>query len=85
MLCRGYIQKYQGTNGYPLVITWLAVHSTASGVAGFPNCNPDGLLGPVCKTLANMGGDVAYAARLPSFLYNLDCVCEHVVCGVYHR
>jgi len=54
-LCRGYIQKYND----PPVITFISVHGTVSGVAGFPHCNPAGLLGPVCKTLANLGGDVA--------------------------
>ena len=72
MLCRGYIQKYQGINGYPLVVTWLAVHSTASGVAGFPHCNPAGLLGPVCKTLANMGGEVAYTQVSQELLFQID-------------
>eukprot|EP00040_Diaphanoeca_grandis_P002992 m.23347 g.23347 ORF g.23347 m.23347 type:complete len:295 (+) comp14185_c0_seq1:278-1162(+) len=55
MLCRGYIQKYND----PPVISWLSVHGTAMGVAGFPNCNPDGPLGRVCKTVANMTGGTA--------------------------
>ena len=40
-LCRGYIQRYNN----PPVANFLSVHGTVSGVAGFPNCNPDGLLG----------------------------------------
>jgi len=59
MLCRGYIQKYND----PPVVSWLSVHGTAMGVAGFPNCNPDGPLGPVCKTVANMTGDAALLAQ----------------------
>jgi palmitoyl-protein thioesterase len=42
-LCRGYIHKYND----PPVANFLSVHGTVSGVAGFPNCNPAGLLGPV--------------------------------------
>ena len=45
---RGYVQKYNGVGAYPAVRNWLSVHGTVSGVAGFPNCDPDGLLGPVC-------------------------------------
>lgn len=71
-LCRGYIQKYNGVNGYPPVISWLAVHSTAAGVAGFPHCNPAGLLGPVCKTLANLGGEVAYTKVGQDALFQID-------------
>jgi len=49
---RGYIQKYND----PPVHTFLSVHGTVNGVAGFPNCDPDGLLGPVCKILAEALG-----------------------------
>ena len=48
MTSRGYVQKYNGVGAYPAVRNWLSVHGTVSGVAGFPNCDPDGLLGPVC-------------------------------------
>ena len=51
-LCRGYIQKYND----PPVRNFLSVHGTVSGVAGFPDCNPAGLLGPVCKTLSDWWG-----------------------------
>jgi palmitoyl-protein thioesterase len=54
-LCRGYIQKYND----PPVANFLSVHGTVSGVAGFPNCDPQGLLGPVCKQLADLCGDLA--------------------------
>merc|ERR1711907_727226 len=46
---RGYIQKYKGVDGPPVVSTFLSVHGTVVGVAGFPHCNPSGLLGPVCR------------------------------------
>ena len=39
-----YIQRYND----PPVVTWLSVHGTVSGVAGFPNCNPDGALHGPC-------------------------------------
>jgi len=42
MLCRGYIHKYND----PPVSTWLSVHGTVMGVAGFPHCDPDGLQAP---------------------------------------
>jgi len=67
-LCRGYIQKYND----PPVITFISVHGTVSGVAGFPHCNPAGLLGPVCKTLANLGGDVAYTTLGQGLLFQID-------------
>ena len=57
-LCRGYIQKYND----PPVRNFLSVHGTVSGVAGFPDCNPAGLLGPVCKTLERLVGDMAYTS-----------------------
>lgn len=67
-LCRGYIQKYND----PPVITFLSVHGTVSGVAGFPNCNPDGLLGPVCKQLSHLCGDVSYTAVTQGALFQID-------------
>ena len=48
-IIRGYIHKYNN----PPVKTFLSVHGTVMGVAGFPNCNPDGLLAPVCRRLDN--------------------------------
>eukprot|EP01060_Flectonema_neradi_P020053 TRINITY_DN2757_c0_g1_i1.p1 TRINITY_DN2757_c0_g1~~TRINITY_DN2757_c0_g1_i1.p1 ORF type:complete len:311 (+),score=91.19 TRINITY_DN2757_c0_g1_i1:62-994(+) len=55
-IIRGYIHKYND----PPVKTFLSVHGTVMGVAGFPNCNPDGLLAPVCRRLDNDLGDEAY-------------------------
>jgi len=66
-LCRGYIQRYND----PPVITFLSVHGTVSGVAGFPNCAPSGLLGPVCRTLAHLTGDLAYGG-LQNDIFQVD-------------
>jgi len=65
---RGYIHKYND----PPVKTWLSVHGTVMGVAGFPNCNPDGLLGPVCKLLAEFLGELAYAEFVQNMLFQAD-------------
>merc|ERR1712194_587781 len=67
-LCRGYIQKYND----PPVINFLSVHGTVSGVAGFPHCNPKGLLGPVCKELAALTGDLAYGQTQQDHLFQAD-------------
>jgi len=67
-LCRGYIQFYND----PPVINFLSVHGTVSGVAGFPNCNPTGLLGPVCKLLAELTGDLAYGEAMQNDLFQAD-------------
>lgn len=67
-LCRGYIQKYND----PPVATFLSVHGTVSGVAGFPNCNPRGLLGPVCRLLAGLLGDAAYGKLQQGVLFQAD-------------
>jgi len=67
-LCRGYIQKYND----PPVRNFLSVHGTVSGVAGFPDCNPAGLLGPVCREIARLVGDLAYTSLTQSLLFQLD-------------
>jgi palmitoyl-protein thioesterase len=67
-LCRGYIHKYNN----PPVRNVLSVHGTVSGVAGFPNCNPAGLLGPVCKPLARLCGDLAYTELTQGLLFQAD-------------
>ena len=66
-LCRGYIQKYND----PPVRNFLSVHGTVSGVAGFPDCNPAGLLGPVCREIARFVGDLAYTSLTQSLLFQL--------------
>jgi palmitoyl-protein thioesterase len=67
-LCRGYIQKYND----PPVSNFLSVHGTVSGVAGFPKCNPAGLLGPVCDQISKLVGDLAYTPLTQSLLFQLD-------------
>jgi len=67
-LCRGYIHRYNE----PPVINFLSVHGTVSGVAGFPHCNPTGLLGPVCRTLTNLGGGVAYSPTFQNLFFQID-------------
>ena len=67
-LCRGYIQKYNE----PPVKTFLSVHGTVSGVAGFPNCNPAGPLGPICKQISHLCGDLAYSALAQGLLFQVD-------------
>ena len=67
-LCRGYIHKYND----PPVANFLSVHGTVSGVAGFPKCNPEGLLGPVCKQLADLCGDLAYNEVTQNILFQVD-------------
>jgi len=71
-LCRGYIHKYNGVGGYPLVHNFLSVHGTVSGVAGFPNCDPDGLLGLVCRPLAKLCGDLSYTSFTQGLLFQVD-------------
>jgi palmitoyl-protein thioesterase len=67
-VCRGYIQKYNK----PPVVNFLSVHGTVSGVAGFPNCNPAGLLGPVCDQISDLIGDEAYTNSSQEALFQLD-------------
>ena len=64
-LCRGYIHKYNN----PPVANFLSVHGTVSGVAGFPNCNPSGLLGPVC---AGFQGKLAGSPTPENIKYEED-------------
>eukprot|EP01064_Diplonema_japonicum_P033581 TRINITY_DN6658_c0_g1_i1.p1 TRINITY_DN6658_c0_g1~~TRINITY_DN6658_c0_g1_i1.p1 ORF type:complete len:328 (+),score=133.34 TRINITY_DN6658_c0_g1_i1:51-986(+) len=65
---RGYIQKYND----PPVKTWLSVHGTVMGVAGFPNCNPAGLLAPVCDQLDEKLGDEAYYIETQEALFQAN-------------
>ena len=71
-LCRGYVKKYNGRAGHPSVVNVLSVHGTISGVAGFPNCDPEGLLAPVCKQLAKLCGDLAYTKLTQDLLFQID-------------
>lgn len=67
-VCRGYIHKYND----PPVKNFLSVHGTVSGVAGFPNCDPDGDMGAVCKEVALLCGDLAYTQTSQNTLFQLD-------------
>jgi len=64
-LCRGYIHKYND----PPVATFISVHGTVAGVAAFPHCRPDGLLGPVCKPLVDVLGVLAYTPLSQKLLF----------------
>merc|ERR1712072_1240530 len=67
---RGYIQKYNGVDGHPTVSTFLSVHGTVVGVAGFPHCNPSGLLGPVCRFIDHyLVGTGAYLKTVQNHLF----------------
>jgi len=72
LLCRGYIQRYNGVDGFPPVQNFLSVHGPMPGVAGFPHCDPDGLLGPVCKQISHLCGDLAYTSLTQSILFQAD-------------
>lgn len=66
---RGYIQKYND----PPVSTWLSVHGTVVGVASFPHCNTQGLLGPVCGLLDHwLVGPLAYTQKVQNWLFQAD-------------
>eukprot|EP01059_Diplonema_ambulator_P027496 TRINITY_DN456_c0_g3_i1.p3 TRINITY_DN456_c0_g3~~TRINITY_DN456_c0_g3_i1.p3 ORF type:complete len:313 (+),score=154.14 TRINITY_DN456_c0_g3_i1:88-1026(+) len=65
---RGYIQKHND----PPVKTWLSIHGTVMGVAGFPNCNPSGLLAPVCDVLDEKLGDEAYYPETQDMLFQAN-------------
>merc|ERR1712048_1513057 len=67
-VCRGYIQKYND----PPVKTFLSVHGTVMGVQGFPQCNPKGILGVVCKPLAGLLGDLAFNSLVQGVLFQAD-------------
>jgi len=65
-LIRGYIQKYND----PPVNTFISVHGTVMGVAGFPQCNPGS--GGICKGLAGLLGDLAYNSFVQGILFQAD-------------
>eukprot|EP00659_Diplonema_papillatum_P022425 gene22425-34346_t len=65
---RGYIHKYND----PPVKTFLSVHGTVMGVAGFPNCNPNGILAPVCDKLDESLGEKAYYFETQDALFQAN-------------
>ena len=80
-LIRGYIQKYND----PPVSTFLSVHGTVMGVAGFPHCNPkhvvaevaqkdkvskeEGILAPFCDMVDELLGLAAYFKTTQDILF----------------
>jgi len=71
-LCRGYIQKYNGAAGYPLASTHISVHGPVVGVASLPSCEIDGSHGPLCQTVSQLLGKVAYRPGIQSHLFQAD-------------
>jgi palmitoyl-protein thioesterase len=68
-LIRGYIQKYNN----PPVNAFISVHGTVMGVAAFPSCFSQGKpLGLICKTLAEVLGDLAYNSVVQSILFQAN-------------
>jgi palmitoyl-protein thioesterase len=68
-LCRGYIQKYND----PPVNSFMSVHGTVMGVSAFPSCfRQEKPLGLICKALADVLGDAAYAKLIQDILFQAD-------------
>jgi palmitoyl-protein thioesterase len=68
-LCRGYIQKYND----PPVNSFMSVHGTVMGVSAFPSCfKQEKPLGLICKALAEVLGDAAYAKLIQDILFQAD-------------
>jgi palmitoyl-protein thioesterase len=67
--CRGYIQKYND----PPVHTFISVHGTVMGVQAFPGCFSQGKpLGLICRTFAEVLGDLAYNPLVQNVLYQAN-------------
>lgn len=62
---RGYIHRYNN----PPVRNYLSIHGTVMGVAGFPNCNPSGIIPGICDTIAKLCGDLAYTPIVQKHLF----------------
>lgn len=67
-LIRGYIHKYNN----PPVKNFLSVHGTVMGVGGVPQCNPSGILSPICATLAKLCGTFGYTKLVQNHLFQAD-------------
>lgn len=65
---RGYIQRYNN----PPVRNYLSVHGTVMGVAGFPNCNPSGIIKGICDTIAEACGALAYTDVVQNHLFQAN-------------
>jgi palmitoyl-protein thioesterase len=65
-LIRGYIHKYND----PPVLSWLSVHGTGMGVAGFPNCPANGtVLSGICDLFDEVLGEAAYLPASQNILF----------------
>lgn len=62
---RGYLERYNN----PPIQNILHVHGTVMGVSGFPNCNPAGILSPVCDALDEVLGSLAYVEAIQEILF----------------
>jgi palmitoyl-protein thioesterase len=71
-LCRGYIQKYNGIDGYPIAITHISIHGPIVGVASLPSCEFDGKHGTLCKEVSEILGKAAYNKKIQNFLFQAD-------------
>jgi palmitoyl-protein thioesterase len=77
--CRGYIQKYND----PPVANFISVHGTVMGVQAFPQCfTQEKKLGLLCRTFAEVLGDLAYNPLVQNVLYQANYYREqHKVGG----
>ena len=82
---RGYMHRYQGEPGYPVVNVLLSLSSPIVGVGAFPMCAPDApFIGPICQvrisprsTLRRV--DTVGVSTL-SVLYPVPCALYPVSC-----
>mmetsp|Transcript_4398 Transcript_4398/g.7741 ORF Transcript_4398/g.7741 Transcript_4398/m.7741 type:complete len:342 (-) Transcript_4398:175-1200(-) len=56
LLIRAYVHIYND----PPVRRFLSLHGPLAGVGAFPRCNPEGLVGRICRTFSDLVGDAAY-------------------------
>lgn len=77
--CRGYIERYNN----PPVANWISVHGTGMGVQAFPQCfTQEKKLGLLCRTFAEVLGDLAYNPLVQGILYQSNYYREaHKVGG----
>jgi len=76
--CRGYIQKYNN----PPVANFISVHGTVMGVQAFPGCfSQEKKLGLLCRTFAEVLGDLAYNPLVQGILYQANYYREETKVG----
>ena len=72
-LIRGYIQKYNGVEGYPTAHTFMSICGINAGVGAFPNCNPEGkVIGGICEGITEVLGDLAYNSFVQNILFQAN-------------